>query len=202
MKLRRLLDALSFYLPLIVVALLASGTWWLVRSIPALNSPEANQPVRQDPDYRLSDFSVKSFNAAGQMMREVTGKKAQHFPATEELQIEEVRIFAQNDNGSRIHAQAREGVASDDGDKVTLIGQAHAIQDAQANRPQIELRGDRLVALPDDNRIESVDPVHITRGRDVFTANTMNFNMDTGEYLLQGRVRGTLAPKSAPPRGL
>lgn len=199
MKLRRLLDALSVYLPLIVVALLASGSWWLVRSIPALNSPEANQPVRQDPDYRLIDFSVKSFNAAGHMTREITGKKAQHFPATEDLQIEEIRIFAQNDNGSRIHAQAQQGVATDDGAKVTLIGQARALQHAQENRPQIELRGDRLVALPDDNRIESDDPVHITRGRDVFTANTMNFNNNTGEYVLQGRVRGTLAPKPAHP---
>ncbi|WP_295521671.1 LPS export ABC transporter periplasmic protein LptC [Limnohabitans sp. Rim8] len=199
MKLRRLLDALSLYLPLIVVAMLASGSWWLVRSIPALSSPEANKPVRQEPDYRLSDFSVKSFNATGQMTREITGKKAQHFPATENLQIEEIRIFAQNDNGSRMSAQALQGVASDDGTQVTLVGQAQTIQHAQENRPQIELRGERLVALPDEDRVLSDDPVHITRGRDVFTANTMNFNSNTGEYVLQGRVRGTLMPTTTKP---
>jgi lipopolysaccharide export system protein LptC len=199
MKLRRLLDALSLYLPLIVVAMLASGSWWLVRSIPALTSPEANKPVRQEPDYRLSDFSVKSFNATGQMTREITGKKAQHFPATENLQIEEIRIFAQNDNGSRMSAQALQGVASDDGTQVTLVGQAQTIQHAQENRPQIELRGERLVALPDEDRVLSDDPVHITRGRDVFTANTMNFNSNTGEYVLQGRVRGTLMPTTTKP---
>jgi lipopolysaccharide export system protein LptC len=199
MKLRRLLDALSLYLPLIVVAMLASVSWWLVRSIPALTSPEANKPVRQEPDYRLSDFSVKSFNATGQMTREITGKKAQHFPATENLQIEEIRIFAQNDNGSRMSAQALQGVASDDGTQVTLVGQAQTIQHAQENRPQIELRGERLVALPDEDRVLSDDPVHITRGRDVFTANTMNFNSNTGEYVLQGRVRGTLMPKTTKP---
>jgi lipopolysaccharide export system protein LptC len=199
MKLRRLLDALSLYLPLIVVAMLASGSWWLVRSIPALTSPEANRPVRQEPDYRLSDFSVKAFNATGQMTREITGKKAQHFPATENLQIEEIRIFAQNDNGSRMSAQALQGVASDDGTQVTLVGQAQTIQHAQENRPQIELRGERLVALPDEDRVLSDDPVHITRGRDVFTANTMNFNSNTGEYVLQGRVRGTLMPTTTKP---
>jgi lipopolysaccharide export system protein LptC len=199
MKLRRLLDALSLYLPLIVVAMLASGSWWLVRSIPALTSPEANRPDRQEPDYRLSDFSVKAFNATGQMTREITGKKAQHFPATENLQIEEIRIFAQNDNGSRMSAQALQGVASDDGTQVTLVGQAQTIQHAQENRPQIELRGERLVALPDEDRVLSDDPVHITRGRDVFTANTMNFNSNTGEYVLQGRVRGTLMPTTTKP---
>jgi lipopolysaccharide export system protein LptC len=45
----------------------------------------------------------------------------------------------------------------------------------------------------------STDPVQITRDRDVFTAETMNFNSSTGEYELQGRVRGNLAPKSSKP---
>ena len=199
MKLRRLLDALSLYLPMIVLALLACGSWWLVRSMPALSSPPTNKPVRQDPDYRLSDFSMKSFDTTGQMTREVAGKSAQHFPSTEELHIEQIRIFAQNDRGGRMNAQAKQGIASDDGAKVTLVGQAQAIKHSQADSPQIELRGERLVALPDEDRIESLDPVNITRDRDVFTANTMNFNSNTGEYVLQGRVRGVLVPKTQKP---
>jgi len=199
MKLRRLLDALSLYLPMIVLALLACGSWWLVRSMPSLSSPPTHKPERQDPDYRLSDFSVKSFDTTGQMTREVAGKSAQHFPATEELHIEQIRIFAQNDRGGRMNAQAQQGIASDDGAKVTLLGQAQAIKHSQADLPQIELRGERLVALPDEDRIESLDPVNITRDRDVFTANAMSFNSNTGEYVLQGRVRGVLVPKTTKP---
>lgn len=199
MKLRRLLDALSVYLPLIMLALLASGSWWLVRSVPTLNSPVANKPVRQDPDYRLGDFSVKSFNKDGQMTREISGGKAQHFPATEALHIEEIRIFAQNEKNDRMDAQAQKGIASDDGKQITLLGRAQAIQHQRASRPQIELQGERLIALPDEDKIVSDDPVRIIRGRDVFTANSMSFNSNTGEYALQGRVRGSLVPKTAPP---
>jgi lipopolysaccharide export system protein LptC len=194
-RLRQLLDRLSIYLPLIVMALLASGSWWLVRSVPALITPEANKPVRQDPDYRLGDFSVKSFNASGRMTRELIGDKAQHYPATEALHIDQVRIYAENDNGARMNARSDKGVATDDGTQVTLIGNAYAIKHPQDTRPQIELRGERLVALPDEDRVVSADPVQITRDRDVFTGNTMDFNSNTGEHVLQGRVRGTLAPK-------
>jgi lipopolysaccharide export system protein LptC len=194
-RLRQLLDRLSIYLPLIVMALLASGSWWLVRSVPALITPEANKPVRQDPDYRLGDFSVKSFNATGRMTRELIGDKAQHYPATEALHIDQVRIYAENDNGARMNARSEKGVATDDGTQVTLIGNAYAIKHPQDTRPQIELRGERLVALPDEDRVVSADPVQITRDRDVFTGNTMDFNSNTGEHVLQGRVRGTLAPK-------
>ena len=195
-RLRQLLDRLSIYLPLIVMALLASGSWWLVRSVPALITPEANKPVRQDPDYRLGDFSVKSFNASGRMTRELIGDKAQHYPATEALHIDQVRIYAENDNGARMNARSDKGVATDDGTQVTLIGNAYAIKHPQDTRPQIELRGERLVALPDEDRVVSADPVQITRDRDVFTGNTMDFNSNTGEHVLQGRVRGTLAPKA------
>jgi lipopolysaccharide export system protein LptC len=194
-RLRQLLDKLSIYLPLIVMALLASGSWWLVRSVPALLTPEANKPVRQDPDYRLADFSVKSFNASGRMTREVIGDKAQHYPATEALHIDQVRIYAESDSGATMNARAEKGIATDDGKQVTLIGNAYAIKHPQDTRPQIELRGQRLVALPDEDRVVSADPVQITRDRDVFTGNTMDFNSNTGEHVLQGRVRGTLAPK-------
>jgi lipopolysaccharide export system protein LptC len=192
---RRLLDKLSVYLPMVVMALLASGSWWLVRSVPELLTQTANKTVRQEPDYRLADFSVKSFDAHGRLTREVSGDTAQHYPATEALHIAQVRIYAQGESGTQMNARAMQGIATDDGKQVTLIGDAYAIQHPHDTTPQVELRGARLVALPDEDRVVSADPVHITRGRDVFTAETMDFNSNTGEYLLQGRVRGTLAPK-------
>lgn len=192
---RRLLDKLSVYLPMVVMALLASGSWWLVRSVPELLTQTANKTVRHEPDYRLADFSVKSFDAHGRLTREVSGDTAQHYPATEALHIAQVRIYAQGESGTQMNARAMQGIATDDGKQVTLIGDAYAIQHPHDTTPQVELRGARLVALPDEDRVVSADPVHITRGRDVFTAETMDFNSNTGEYLLQGRVRGTLAPK-------
>ncbi len=193
--LRRLLDTLSVYLPMVVMALLASGSWWLVRSVPELLTSTTTPPVRQEPDYRLADFSVKSFDAQGRLTREVSGDTAQHYPATEALHVEQVRIYAQSESGTQMNARAKQGIATDDGTQVTLMGDAYAIQHPHDTTPQVELRGARLVALPDEDRLVSSDPVHITRDRDVFTAETMDFNSDTGAYVLQGRVRGTLAPK-------
>lgn len=194
--LRRLLDRLSVYLPLLVMAILASGSWWLVRSVPDLLTPENGKTVRLDPDYRLTHFSVKSFDTSGRMTREVSGNNAQHYPATEALHIEQIRIYAESESGAKMNARAMTGIATDDGAKVTLTGNAYAIRHPYNESPKLELRGDRLVALPEQDRVTSSDPVNITRDRDVFTAATMDFNSSTGEYLLQGRVRGTLAPKN------
>lgn len=192
---RRLLDKLSIYLPMVMMALLASGSWWLVRSMPELLTPTSHKPVRQEPDYRLANFSVKSFDVNGRLTREIAGQTARHYPATETMHIEQVRIEAQSASGAPMQARALQGIATDDGKQVTLMGDAYAVQHPHGTRPKMELRGSKLVALPDEDRLVSSDPVEITRDRDVFTAETMDFNSHTGEYLLQGRVRGVLAPK-------
>lgn len=197
-RLRRLLDQASAYLPLVVFALLASGSWWWLRSMPPLLTPPPPKAVREEPDYRLMDFSVQAFDADGLMTHNIKGLRAQHFPASEALHIEEVRILAQDEQGAQLFAQAAQGVATDDGSQVTLLGQAQAIQPAFKDRPRLELRGERLVAWPDEDRIVSADPVHIMRDGDAFTAQSMDFNSHTGEYVLLGRVRGTLLPKTKP----
>lgn len=196
--LRRLVNQLSVYLPLIMMALLACGSWWLVRSVPELLTPSANKTVRQEPDYRLIDFSVKSFDKSGRMRREISGDQAQHYPATETLNIDEIRIYAQSETGSTLNAKAAHGVTTDDGSRITLTGDAQAIRHALGTTARVELRGERLLALPDEDRLISTDPVRITRDQDVFTAQTLDFNSNTGEYQLQGRVRGTLMPKAKP----
>ncbi len=196
--LRRLVDQFSVYLPLIMMALLASGSWWLVRSVPELLTPSINKTVRQEPDYRLTDFSVRSFDKSGRMTREISGDKAQHYPATETLTIDQIRVYAQSETGSTLNAKAAHGVATDDGSRVTLTGDVQAIRHALDTNAQVELRGEHLLALPDEDRLISTDPVRITRDKNVFTAQSLDFNNNTGEYQLQGRVRGILMPKAKP----
>lgn len=192
---RRLIDRLSLYLPLILMGFLALGSWWLVRSMPSIIYADENKPVRKEPDYRLENFSVKSFDKTGRMTREVMGDKGRHYPDVDEMHIDHVRVYAQSDNGVKINAKANTGVATGDGERVTLLGQAVAIRAADANAPRMELRGQHLVALVKEEKLLSSDPVEITRDKDVFNALTMNFNSKSGEYLLDGRVRGVLAPK-------
>ena len=193
--LRRLLDQLSLYLPLILMGVLALGSWWLVRSMPEMLYADENKPVRKEPDYRLENFRVKSFDTTGRMTREVGGDTGRHYPNVDELHIDKVRIYAESEKSVKMNAQAMTGIATGDGERVTLIGQALAVREADAQAPRTELRGERLLALTKEERLLSSDPVRITRARDVFTAQTMNFNSKTGEYLLEGRVRGMLAPK-------
>jgi lipopolysaccharide export system protein LptC len=193
-SLRRSLDRLTIYLPLILFALLALGSWWLVRSVPELLQPQIDAPLRQDPDYRLTQFTVKSFDATGRMTREVSGQSATHFPATQALHIEEVRIFFENEAGTRLNAQAQQGVSFEVEDKVVLSGDARVVRAADALGPRTSLQGESLTALMGEERLLSSLPVQINRADHVFAGQTMNFDTRSGQYELKGQVKSTIAP--------
>jgi len=197
-RVRRTLDRLTIYLPLFLFAILALGSWWLVRSVPELMPPGIDPQLRQDPDFRLDQFTVKSFDASGRLTREISGQSATHFPATQSLHIEGVRILAENNEGTRLTAQAKKGVSREVEQQVTLSGDAIAVRQADAQSPRVELRGETLTAWLEEERLVSDQPVRITRGAEVFSAQTMNFDTRSGQYELQGRVRAFLPSRQAP----
>jgi lipopolysaccharide export system protein LptC len=199
MHVRRTLDRLTIYLPLILFAFLALGSWWLVRSMPELLPPGIDKQLRQDPDYRLVQFTVKSFDASGHMTREVSGQSATHYPATKALHIEDVRIFFENDVGTRLNAQAQKGISLEAEQQVILSGNAVAVRTADAQGPRMTLQGEALTVLLKEERMISSLPIRITRGRDVFTAQTMNLDTRGGQYELKGRVKSVLAPGGRQP---
>ena len=100
-SIRRSLDRLALYLPGILMALFALGSWWLVRSLPTILNDAPAKSVRYEPDYYLEQFSVKSFDKQGRLTREVTGHRAKHFPDTDTLEISNVTLRGQKPNGQR-----------------------------------------------------------------------------------------------------
>lgn len=203
-RLRRLLDRLTIYLPLILFALLALSSWWLVRSMPELLPQSIDKQLRQDPDYRLDHFTVKSFDASGRMVREVAGATATHFPARQALHIQNIEVFAENDTGVKVRAQAQQGIFTESDNRFTLQGQARVTRTAQppsAGNPStapLSLQGESLTVWMNEERLLSELPIELRRGNEVITAQTLNFDTRSGQYELQGRVRAVLPPRQSP----
>jgi lipopolysaccharide export system protein LptC len=194
-NIRRALDSLALYLPGLVMAIFALGSWWLVRSLPTLLNDAPTKAVRQEPDYYLNQFSVQSFNSSGRLIKEISGKRAQHFPDSDTLEISDVVLQGVNPNGKRFNARADRALAKGDGSEMTLMGDVFLTQQASSKNnglSPIELRSQKLNTMTKEERLFSDVPVEIRRGQDVFTANSMRLNSQTGEYELTGKVRGVI----------
>ena len=106
--------------------------------------------------------------------------------------------MADNEVGTRLTAQAQKGISREADQQVTLIGDVFAVRQEDAQGPRVELRGETFTARLEEERLVSDQPVRITRGAEVFTAQSMNFDTRNGHYELQGRVRAVLPPRQIP----
>ncbi|MBT0570332.1 LPS export ABC transporter periplasmic protein LptC [Curvibacter sp. CHRR-16] len=195
------LDKLVLSVPLLVMAALALGTYWLVRNTPppAVVEPE---PVRgHEPDYYMKQFAIRTYDDKGALRSEITGEVAKHFPDTKWIEIDGIRIRSVDAKGRLSEAQADHGLTDDHANEVQLIGKASVKRQDQAsvNAPSIEYHGEFLHVFLKAERIRSHLPVEIRRGNDRFTADTLDYDDVERQLLLKGRVRATLQPQKTTP---
>ncbi len=199
-------DGFSLYLPVLLMGLLALGTWWLVRNAPAPQQPASDRAPSHEPDYFMKDFAVKSFDATGRLQSEVRGALARHYPDTDTLDIDMARMRSVTPQGRVTVATADRALTNADGSEVQLFGNAVVTREPLPARagapaqPRLEFRGEFLHAYTRSERVHSDKPVTLTRGDDRFTADGMDYDNLAQVLQLQGRVRGVLQPGTAPAR--
>ena len=186
--LRDLWDRFLLYLPLTVMAVLALGSYWLVKSTPVIPGPTAPALVRHEPDYFMRGFSLRSFDASGRLRTEILGDEGRHYPDTQWLEVDRIRLRSYDAQGHLTTATALRGLTNENN--------TEAVSDAANPAPRLEYRGEFLHAFTVTEKIRSHKPVELIRGNDRFTADAMEF--DNVEQVLQmtGRVRGTLVPEA------
>ena len=193
-------DRLSLYLPVVLMGLLAMGTWWLVRNAPMpLSTTQRSVPADQ-PDYSMKNFAVKSFDAKGRLQSEVRGDVARHFPASDTLEIDKAHMRSIAPNGRLTIATSNRALSNGDGSEVQLFGDAVVTREAMPAhngapaQPQLQFRGEFLHAFTQEEKVRSNQPVTLTRGNDRFTADSMEYDNLDQVLQLNGRVRGVLTP--------
>ena len=197
-------DRLSIYLPLVMMGVLAFGTYWLVRITPGMPASEAARPVAHEVDYFMRRATVKTFDDKGQLKTEIIGTLARHYPDTETLEIDEARLRSIGLQGRLTTATAKRALSNDAGTEVQLMGDAVVIREPlqQADGswlPRLEFRGEFLHIFADDERVKSHLPVVLTRGQDQFRGDTLAYDNLSQVADLQGRVKGILMPRRTPP---
>ena len=192
-------ERISIYLPIILMGVMALGTYWLARNTPTAGPVEAQRAATHEPDYFMRRFSVKTFDPSGRLKSEVFGSEARHHPDTDTLEIDQPRIRSFDARGQLTVATARLALSNAGGSEVQLFGDAVVTREASRSadgllRPRMEFRGEFLHAFLDTERVKSNKPVELRRGDDRFTADSLDFGNIDQVLQLQGRVRGTLVP--------
>jgi lipopolysaccharide export system protein LptC len=158
--------------------------------------------LRHEADYFVNNLVLKSFDSKGALRSEVFSVVARHFPDTDTLEMEQVRMRSVSNDGRLTVATSQKAVASGDGRDVRLSGDVRVVRAVRpgpgARSEQLEYRGEFLEVFTDTDRVRSHLPVQVERGQDRFSGHMLEYDDASGVLELRGQVRGALIPRRLP----
>lgn len=200
----RLQSALFAYLPLLCMALLAAGTWWLVKNAPKPEGEAVQRVLRHEPDYHMSGFDLQRIGSDGQMRAYIAGRELRHYPDTDTLEIDGIRLRSYGSDGGLIVATANRAISNGDASEIQLLGDVH-VQRYEANasgdglqaRPKLEVRGDFLQAFSNTEILRSHLPVRLNHAGGEMQVQNFEFNRLTAQLSFSGRSQARFDPPPA-----
>ena len=189
----RVRQALLGNLPLFLMALLAAATWWLVQSTPTPDRARAPTEVRHEPDYEMRGFSVQHYAPAGPARGVIEGDVVRHYPDTETLEIDGVRLRWRDDEGQVLRATAARAVTDDQGTSVRLSGGVSVVRDRMPSEDApLTFTGEEMVFDRRSDQVRSSRPVTLRQGQTVIEARSLVYDHRDGRLELVGAVQGRL----------
>lgn len=189
-------QALSAYLPLLLMSLLALATWWLVQNTPSADAPDSDVAPRHEVDYAMQGFVMQRFGVDGRLLVQMNGEQMRHYADTDTLEIDVVTIRAQAPDGSVMRASAHRAIASGDASQVQLLGGARVVYEGDKNQPMIEFDSEFLQAFLDKKTLHSHLPVRLRQERSELNVGAIDYDHRTRSARLGAPVRARfIAPR-------
>ncbi len=191
----RVLEAVTAYLPMLLMAALALSTWWLVSVAPKPDARQAPAAPRHEPDYTMQRFTVQRFAADGRLLVQIDGTELRHYPDTDTLEIDSPRLRAYAPGGQITTASAIRALANNDGSEVQLFGSAQVVREADRAENVIEFRSEFLHAFLNTEKVRSHLPVLVRQGGAELRADGMEYDNLERRVDLKGRQRAVFSSR-------
>jgi lipopolysaccharide export system protein LptC len=193
---RRVAAQLVAYLPLLMMLLLALGTWWLVKNTGVPSPAGPDRALRPDPDYTMDNFTVERFAADGRLKVRLEGQQLRHYPDADRIEIDAVSVRAIAPDGRVTLARAERALATGDGSEVQLIGNAQVTSEEAGGQTMV-VRSEFLHAFLVTERLRTHLPVWVQRGAMELQAGGLQYDHGQQRLDLTGPMRATLPPRAA-----
>jgi len=195
------IDRLVLVLPLLMVAMLALGSYWMVRSAPGVDTGELPRPPDDTPDYLIEGFTVQKFDANGRLSALLQGASAQRLPDAPWIEIQKFTFRSTDAQGQGKLASADQGLSNPDNNEFQLSGNARMVRAAHpaGDYPRLEIRGDFLHVWTEPEKVESDRPVQIVHGKHRIRADSLQYDGTTRALQMDGRVQAIFVNESSSP---
>ncbi len=185
-------------LPLLLMAVLAGGSWWLVKNSPVLDGANQQLTLRHEPDYRMTGFEIRRITADGTLQVLISGRELRHYPDDDSVEIDDARVQAVAPDGTRALATARLARSNADGSHLQLEGgvrlRRFGAQTEDAAPAQLDVRTEWLDVLSNAELMRTNRAVTIEQDGIRIQAQGFEYRHLSGQWRFFGRSEAVVAP--------
>ncbi len=176
--------------PLVLLALLAGGTFWLDRAS-HVDFQGNNGRHRHDPDFIVEDFETRHFDLSGHLQHQLNAKRMRHYPDDESTEVETPSLLYYA-HTPPTHLKAQKAWISKDGKEIRLYDQVQLTRPATDDQAELTANSSELHVFPDEEIARTQTPVTLINGLTTLQGQGLEADHRKQTYLLTGQVRGIM----------
>jgi lipopolysaccharide export system protein LptC len=186
-------DGLVGSLPLLLMGVLALGTWWLSRQAVGPSSVQRPAALRTAPDYTMSGFNLQRFGSDGQMRLHLEGQTMRHLPTQAAIEVDAANLRAIGPDGRETRARADRLWTDDRGEQIVLSGRARVDSLSGSGEP-MSIEGESVRLHPKTDRVEADRPATLRLGPQRLDVGGLTYDSKSGQAVLMPPIRGVFLP--------
>lgn len=186
----------SALFPLSLLLVLSVLTFWLryATELPELSHDGKN---RHDPDYIISDSTLRKLDLTGQLTYTLKTTDLRHYPDDDSTDLLKANLVSLSPGKPTITMSADRGHLSKDGEQVDLYGNVHINRAASGKHEAMDATMPELTVFPDDEKAFTKSPVLITQGKSWLKGIGMQVDSKAQTYVLESQAFAVLESKQA-----
>ena len=174
----------------------ALGSFWLLQ-IMHNGEADAQQARRDEPDYIVEKFSFVRMTPGGQPRYIISGAKLTHTPQDDVSEIDTPVVLSLSSEQPPMTINARHARIDHANSQVHLTGEVDIERAASPKGEHMSLKTPALTVFPDDDQMDTDQPVQMQLGSANVSGTGMHANNATQQMHLGGRAHIIYPPKAA-----
>ncbi len=177
-----------FSRPSVWLIILLLLTLWLDNVLQRPNLQPDNL-AQQEVDYIIENLDGIQVNHEFERNRLFTADKLTHYPAKDVTQLEHVRFTSIEPDKPLLRVTSNQAELTKDSNDIFLTGNVSIIRGEDLDKDKVTMLTDFLHLIPDTDIAQTDQPVTVIRMNSVLNAIGLFMNNQTGEILMQSRVK-------------
>jgi lipopolysaccharide export system protein LptC len=196
MRNQRIAHRFRLSIGMLLALFAAFGTFWLLELMNRAGEEMQADMRMNEPDYIVERFSFVRLSKDGKPSYIISGDKLTHRPIDDSSEIDKpiVRSLAQDKPPMDIRSKTAR--VDDVNSRVTLREDVTIDRAAGDANKELHLETDKLVIYPDEDRMETDQPVRMKSGGTTAQANGMRADNASRQLSLSGRGTLVFPPKA------